>query len=111
MIELLAAVALSVQPFKYEREIRLRADGVATVVADPAMLAHARPDFADVRIADAQGRQVPWRPQPTLPASARTVSLLDVGRRDGAAVARFRNRGVIDSIVLDLPGQDRKSVV
>ena len=33
----------------------------------------------------------------------RPVALVDVGRRGGAAVARFRNRGILDRVVLDVP--------
>jgi hypothetical protein len=98
-----AAASLSLQAFRYERTVRPRLRGAALVVADEPMLAHAQPDFADVRIVDAHGRQVPWRRPPRLKSTMRRVALVDVGRRGGTAVARFRNRGILDRIVLDIP--------
>ena len=59
-----SAWALERSQFRYERE--LNASGSATIVFEPdgRMYAHSRPDFADLRILDKAGRQVPWRPAP-----------------------------------------------
>jgi hypothetical protein len=77
--------------------------------ADAPLFAHAGFGFAGLRILDARGDQVPWRPFPPSPApSPRPVPLLDVGRSGGAAVALLDlgpHPGVHDRIDLDLPGQ------
>ena len=38
---------------------------------DGPLFAHARPGFADLRILDARGREVAWRPAPIGPREAR----------------------------------------
>jgi len=98
-----AAAAVVVQSFRYERTLSPAGSGPALVVADPAMLAHARPDFSDVRIVDAQGDQVPWRTPLRAQRRDVTVDLVDAGRRGTLAVARFANRGIVDSIFLAVP--------
>ena len=104
MIAAVAAVALHAEQFRYVRPLEPRGSGPLEIVADGPMFAHARPDFGDVRIADAQGEQVPWRPAPEPRAAVeRSLPLLDTGRRGNAAVARLRNVGVIDRITLDIP--------
>jgi hypothetical protein len=102
-----AAVAVPVQDLQYERPLRPSGPGPAEIVPDGPMFAHARGDFSDVRIADASGRQVPWRPLPPPPATApRSLMLLDAGRRGSLAVARVdlgAGHGVVDRLTLDIP--------
>jgi uncharacterized protein DUF3999 len=54
----LAGAPIEVDHFRYSRVIPGGARGLAAVRLDAAVLAHSR--FADLRIADAQGRQVPY---------------------------------------------------
>jgi hypothetical protein len=104
MIALVAALAVQVEQFRYVRQLEPQGSGPLEIVADGPMFAHARPELGDVRIADADGQQVPWRRLPPPPATAeRSLPLLDAGRRGDAAVARLRNPGVIDRITLDIP--------
>jgi hypothetical protein len=101
------SVAVPVQDLRYERPLRPGGPGPAELVADGPMFQHARPDFGDVRIADASGEQVPWRPLPPPPAVAeRSLQLLDVGRRGDVAVARVdlgAGHGVVDRVTLEIP--------
>lgn len=83
-----AAAAVEVSQFRYERELVL--DGAAEPVAfepDGLMLLHARAGFGDLRILDADGVQVPWRRLPELQEIARDVDLLNSGRSGNEAVA------------------------
>ncbi len=93
--------------FRFTRA--LRADARAPVLFEPdgAMYAHARSDFADLRILDAEGSQVPWRAAP-LPAAVAPESVALVARgRLGGVVSVVVDRGpspeVIDRIELDVP--------
>ena len=113
MIALLAAVvaaaapALPVEQLRYERTLRPADAGPVELIPDGSMYAHAREDFSDVRVADARGRQVPWRPAPQAPpAAGRSLRVLNSGRRGAAAVAlvdRGLAAGVIDRVTLDVP--------
>ncbi len=74
---------------------------------DGLMYGHARVDFPDLRIVDADGAQVPWRPEPK-PAAVplQPVELAARGRR-GGTVSVVVDRGavspVIDRLVLEIP--------
>jgi hypothetical protein len=107
MIALVAAIAVQAEQFRYVRPLEPRGSGPLEIVADGPMFAHARPDFGDVRIADADGQQVPWRQLPPPPAtSERSLLLLDAGRRGDAAVARVDlgpGHKIIDRVTLDIP--------
>src|SRR5206468_650532 len=99
-----AAAALSVQPFQYERPVRVDGSGVVEVVPDGPMYAHTRPGFADLRVLDEQGEQVAWREAPQPPALRRLpLVVLDRGRRGGAAVARVRTPVPVDRVTLVVP--------
>jgi hypothetical protein len=100
-----AAAALALQSFRYERTIDApRAAAVVEVDPDGRLYAHAERDFADVRILDADGRQVPWREAPW-PASTlvRPLPVLDRGRRGAFAVARVRTSVPVDRVTLVVP--------
>lgn len=108
-----AAVAASVEQtgFRYARVLRAQA-GPVLLEPDGPLYAHTRPGFADLRIVDAEGRQVPWRRLPPLgePRSTR-VELLNRGRQGETAVALIDlgpERQVHDRIELDVP--DRRFV-
>lgn len=74
---------------------------------DGRLYAHARIDFPDLRILDARGDQVPWRPEPKPAAVPRQpVTLVARGRRDGivtVVVDRGAVRPVIDRVELEVP--------
>ena len=101
------APALPVDHLHYVRTLRPTAAGPVELVPDGSLYAHAREDFSDVRIMDARGRSVPWRPtpQPAL-ASTQTLRVLNSGRRDGVAVAlvdRGVAPGIVDRVTLAVP--------
>jgi hypothetical protein len=45
----------------YERPLAVHGAGPFRIEADASLTGHTRPGFADLRILDADGRQVPWR--------------------------------------------------
>ena len=107
-----AAPAVSPQSFRYVRALRSAGAGPVELVPDGPLLAHARPDFSDLRVVDASGTQVPWRQAPE-PAEGveRRLEVLDSGRRAGAAVARVDlgpGHGIVDRVTLSVP--DRRFV-
>ena len=71
------------------------------------MYGHSRVDFPDLRVIDAEGTQVPWRPEPTAtPVPSQPVALVARGSRDGTVtvvVDRGAVRPVIDRIELEIP--------
>jgi hypothetical protein len=76
------------------------------------MYGHTRSGFPDLRIIDAEGTQVPWRPEPTAASLApQAVALVARGTR-GGTVTVVLDRGVlhpvVDRVDLDLP--DRQFV-
>jgi len=99
-----AVAALALQPFRYERTIDAPRAGVVEVEPDGRLYAHAAPDFADVRIVDRAGEQVPWReaPQP-VEIVQRPLRVLDRGRRGAFAVARVRTPVPVDRVTLVVP--------
>jgi hypothetical protein len=106
-----AAAAVDRTGFRYTRALGA-APGPTLLEPDKPLHAHARAGFADLRVVDATGRQVPWRPLPTLDEPHATpVPLLNRGREGGKAVALIDLgpvRRVHDRIELDLP--DRRFV-
>jgi len=111
---LLAAVALAAagverSEFRWTRTLSapVRSAPIA-FDADSPLFAHGGPDLSGLRIVDAGGTQVPWRPLPPAPAAPpQRVTLLDSGRGGGAAVALADlgvTRHVHDRIDLDVPG-------
>jgi hypothetical protein len=107
VIALVAAIAVQVEQFRYARPLQARGTRPAELVADGPMFAHARANFADVRIADANGDQVPWRTPPQPPTAVeRRLPVLDAGRRGDTAVARVDlgpAHVVIDRVRLEIP--------
>ncbi|HEY3544074.1 MAG TPA: hypothetical protein VGK79_16170 [Gaiellaceae bacterium] len=95
---------IALQPFLYERPLHVAGSGVAAVLPDGALYAHTRRGFADLRIVDAAGNQVPWRlaPQPGAVREQR-LRVLDSGRRGALAVARVRTPAPVDRVTLDVP--------
>jgi hypothetical protein len=100
------AAGVDESQFRYTRALGA-AEGVpVSFEPDGPMYAHARVDFPDVRVLDARGEQVPWRPMP-LPAEvpSQPVELVARGRRDGVVtvvVDRGAVRPVIDRLELDI---------
>jgi hypothetical protein len=109
----LAALALAQadvdeSQFRFERTLDATAGETAVrIEPDGPLYAHAAQDLADLRIVDASGRQVPWRPEPK-PAAvpSRSVPLVARGRR-GDVVTVVLDRGpaapVVDRIELEIP--------
>ena len=92
-VAVLAAASLgaSVQQsdFQYTRVLpNPVAGGAAGFEADGLLLAHTRPGFADLRVVDADGAQVPWRfvPDNRLQVGVPAV-VINSGRQGNAAVA------------------------
>jgi hypothetical protein len=103
---------------RYTRAVEGAGGAHVAVEPDGAMFAHARPGFADVRVVDARGEQVPWRTRPLEgPVFEEPVLVLNSGRQGGAAVALLdlgagaggsggRARAIRDRVVLDVPDRD-----
>jgi len=114
MAAVLAAATLAggieTSELRYTRAVEgAGADHVA-VEPDGAMFAHARPGFADLRVVDARGEQVPWRRLPAdEPVFDEPVLVLNSGRQGRVAVALLdlgRRRVIRDRVVLDVPNRD-----
>ena len=96
--------------FRYTRTLTAAPGAAVSFDPDGPLYAHARPDFPDLRVLDAAGTQVPWRPKP-LPEAvpSRPVELVARGRLGdvvSVVVDRGSVRQVIDRIELAIPGQD-----
>ena len=104
-----AAPAVAEEQLRWTRTVH--ADDHAPIVIEPdgPMFAHARIGFADLRVLDANGSPVPWRPlPPPSAASFERVRVLNSGRQGGRAVALLdlgRRREVRDRVELDVPGR------
>ena len=100
------ANALDASTFRWERALDTKG-GLSAFEPDGPMYEHAAPGFPDLRVLDAQGRQVPWR-QRSVRGDERlqAAQLLNAGRQGGAAVALLDfgpERVVRDRIHLDVP--------
>ena len=83
-----AAAGVDRREFRYERVLRAPAGGPIAFQPDGPLYGHADIGFPDLRIVDAKGAQVPWRPLPEQePAPPEQVRVLDSGRRGRQAVA------------------------
>jgi len=101
--------ALALQSFRYERTLTAPSRGPVELTPDGSMYAHARPGFADVRVLDARGNQVPWRLEPPGPhQGVLQLPVLDSGRRGRLAVARVRVPTPVSRVDLVVP--DRRFV-
>lgn len=104
-----ASLAAGVQQsdFRYTRTVH--ADDFAPVLIEPdgPMLAHAKVGFADLRVLDADGSMVPWRPlQAPRASDLEPVTVLNSGTESGRAVALLDlgpKREVRDRVQLDVP--------
>ena len=100
------ASALDVSSFRWERALET-GDGLSAFEPDGPMYEHAAPGFADLRVLDARGRQVPWRPRSVRgDEQLQAPQVLNAGRQGGAAVALLDfgpERVVRDRIQLDVP--------
>ena len=115
LVAVLAAAAVTggVQQdeFRYARDLPPQvASGRVAFEPDGSMLGHAQPGFADVRVVDADGNQVPWR---SVPEGRRTIgheaAVLNSGRRGNAAVALVDvgpTRRVYERVELEIAGGD-----
>lgn len=100
------AAALDASGYRWERALETPG-GLTSFEPDGPMYEHAKPSFDDLRVLDAQGRQVPWR-QESVRGDERLQSarVLNAGRQDGAAVALLDfgpERVVRTRIQLDVP--------
>jgi hypothetical protein len=93
LVAVLAATSLAAgvqqSDFRYTRDLPEQvARGTVGFEPDGLMLAHTRPRFADLRVVDAGGAQVPWRfvPDDRLQVGV-PATVLNSGRQGNAAVA------------------------
>ncbi len=95
--------------FRYVRTLAAPS-GLVSFEPDGLLFAHAKLEFADLRILDAERRQVAWRPAPAeAPPPPREVRVLNRGTRSGKAVALLDlgpAPGVHDRLELDIPEED-----
>jgi hypothetical protein len=111
-LALLAALGLgagvSASDFRYERTLPDEvASGRVAFEPDGLMLSHTRDDFADLRVVDAQGRQVPWRRVPEGQVGRAPATVLNSGRRGDVAVALVdvgTARRIYERVELDIAG-------
>jgi hypothetical protein len=111
LVAVLAATSLAagVQQSDFRQTRTVHADGFAPVLIEPdgPMFAHARAGFTDLRVVDANGSAVPWRPlPPPRAADFEAVIVLNSGTEGGLAVALLDlggRREVRDRVVLDVP--------
>jgi hypothetical protein len=108
-VAIAAALATEVDEtqFRYTRALSGQQTVPVNFEPDGPMYGHARIDFPDLRVLDADGKQVPWRPEP-LPAAvpSRPVTVIARGRQDGV-VSVVLDLGpvpsIVDRVVLDIP--------
>jgi hypothetical protein len=95
--------------FRYTRTLTAPTGAAVSFEPDGAMYAHARADFPDLRVVDADGTQVPWRTAPLAEAFSQRVALVARGRVDdvvSVVVDRRAAPRVIDRIELEVPDRD-----
>jgi hypothetical protein len=101
------AGGVATDELRYTRTVEGAGGRHVAVEPDGPMFAHARTGFADLRVIDARGNQVPWRPRPqTTLTFEEPVLVLNSGTEGGAAVALFDlgpRRALRDRIVLEVP--------
>jgi hypothetical protein len=102
-----ATPAPPIEHLRYARTLQPADAAQARLVPDGRMYAHAQEDFADLRVVDARGDQVPWRSAPEPQASpVRSLLVLNSGRVRGAATAlvdRGPGRTIVDRLTLLVP--------
>lgn len=115
-LALLASLAAGVQPAaaadradsRYARPLAAATGGQPVLVEpDGALFEHSLPGFADLRIADARGREVAWRRSPSgRSAAPEAVPVLNSGRQGRFAVALLdlgAQRRIRDRVALEVP--------
>lgn len=81
------ASALDASSFRWERSLDAEG-GLTAFEPDGPMYEHAAVGFADLRVLDARGRQVPWRPRSVRgDERLQAAKLLNAGTQGAAAVA------------------------
>jgi len=103
-----AAAGLDRADFRYQRPLVAGAGGEPVLIEpDGPLFEHSLPGFADLRIADARGRQVPWRrTRSERVSSPEAVPVLNSGHQGRFAVALLdlgTRRRIRDRVVLEVP--------
>lgn len=102
------AGALDESSFRWERTLDTNG-GLSAFEPDGPMYEHAAIGFSDLRVLDARGRQVPWRPRSVRgDQRLQAAQLLNAGTQKGVAVALLDfgpERVVRDRIYLDVPSE------
>ena len=92
--------------FRFVRTLSAPSRAAIVIEPDPRMYAHSQAGFADLRIFDSAGRQVPWRTLPEPALRRATIPVLNSGRQGSAATALLDfgpRRRVRDRIELSIP--------
>jgi len=108
-VQLAAAGGLDRSAFRYQRTLTTTGTGPAKVEPDGPLFAHTEIGFGDLRIVDADGRQIAWRPLIEQTRPVINVRALNRGREGATAVALLdlgEARAVHDRLELDIPDQD-----
>jgi hypothetical protein len=106
VLVLAGAAAPDETKFRYERTLPAPAGVLVAFEPDGVLFFHSKPGFADLRVRDSRGGQVPWRPLPQVEEANQSVQVLNSGTRGGAAVALLDlgpSRGLYDRIELQIP--------
>ena len=100
------ATALDASSFRWERSLAVQS-GLSAFEPDGPMYEHAALGLGDLRILDAQGRQVPWRPRYVRgDKRLQSARVLNAGTQGDAAVALLDfgpDRLVRERIQLNVP--------
>jgi hypothetical protein len=106
-----AAADLDTAYFRYQRPLVASPAGEPILVEpDGSLFEHAGPGFADLRILDGRGREVPWRrTRAERGAAPQAVVVLNSGRQGRFAVALLdlgARREVRDRVALAVPDRE-----
>jgi hypothetical protein len=109
VLALAGAVVPDETKFRYERTLPAPAGVLVAFEPDGLLFFHSKPGFADLRVLDRGGVQVPWRPLPEVEEGEQAAQVLNSGRRGGAAVALLDlgpGRGLYDRIELQVTARN-----
>jgi len=106
-----AAAGFDSAEFRYQRPLVAEGgDGPVVLQPDGALFEHSAPRFADLRVTDVRGREVPWRHGPSgRNGGAEPVRVINSGRRGRFAVALLdlgEQRKVRDRVELRVSGRE-----